>query len=152
MESVLFSDLVRDIIYTSGKLAAQFGCEYVDSECLLLAVIDESLRNPEAGNNLLKTFKHLKIDIFSLIENIESTFDPTKASLAIEKIPLTKKVEFILKMSVLEARSLQKFHRIDAEHVLLSYLKVGSSFSENELTAKYNLTYDRFKDFVIKLS
>ncbi|MBV8389812.1 MAG: hypothetical protein JO080_08440 [Mucilaginibacter sp.] len=151
MENVAFSDLVRDIIHTSGKLAAQFGYEYVDSEHLLLAIIDESLKDPKAGGVVLKTFKQLGIDIFQLIESIETTFDPNQTSIIIEKIPLTHKAEFMLKMSVLEARSLQKFHIIEAEHILLSYLKVGSDFSKNELTGKFNLTYDRVKDFIIKL-
>jgi len=57
----------------------------------------------------------------------------------------------MIKMSALEARSLGKFHIIEAEHILLSYLKVGSDFSKNELTTKFNLTYDRVKDFIIKL-
>jgi len=150
MESVIFSDLVRDIIQTSGKLAAQFGYDYVDSEHLLLAVIDESLRNPKAGNILLKTLKHFNIDLFALIEDIEGTFDVTKISLSIEKIPFTNKVNKMLRISFLEARSLQSFHSIEAEHIFLAYLHIGSGFSKNELGMKYNLTYEQVRDFIRK--
>jgi len=151
MESAAFSDLVRDIIHSSGKLAAQFGYDYVDSEHLLLAIIDESLKDPKAGSVILKTFKQLSIDIFQLIESIESTFDSAQTSIILEKIPLTNKAELILKMSFLEAKLLQKWYCIEAEHILLAYLKVGTPFSKNELTVKYNLTYDRVKDFIINL-
>ncbi|HEY9002172.1 MAG TPA: Clp protease N-terminal domain-containing protein [Mucilaginibacter sp.] len=85
MENVAFSDLVRDIIHTSGKLAAQFGYDYVDSEHLLLAIIDESLKDPKGGGVVLKTFKQLDVDIFQLIECIERTFDSTKRRLSLKR-------------------------------------------------------------------
>jgi len=140
----LFSDQVRDIIQTSGKLAVRFRYDYIGPEHVLLAIIDESLKNK---NVVLDILKGLNVNLFNLIEDIEASFDNSKSSAAKSSLPLTKASEKILKLSYLEA---MRFHSIfiETEHLLLSYLKHDSAFCERVLTVKYGLTYEKAKTWM----
>ncbi|WP_295650602.1 Clp protease N-terminal domain-containing protein [uncultured Mucilaginibacter sp.] len=147
MESAHFTDLVRDIIQTSGKVAVRYKYDHVDTEHLLLALIDECLKNPVGGGIVLKIFRQLNVNLFDLIEDIEGTFDDKQESVFAGKIQLTQKVILILKLSYLEAKISQS-ETIYPEHILLSYLKSGTTFSKDKLTLKYSFTYDRVKNCI----
>jgi ATP-dependent Clp protease ATP-binding subunit ClpC len=140
----LFSDQVRDILQTSRKLAARFKYDHIDSEHLLLSIIDESLKNKNA---VLEVLKHFNINIFNLIEDIEASFNSTGESVGNERIPFTKKTESILKLSYLEAKTFLS-SIIESEHLFLSYLRGNPAFCERTLNAKYELTYDKVKSYL----
>lgn len=116
-------------------------------EHLLLALIDDCLKKPTESEIVLQAFKQLNVKLFDLIEDIEASFDHTQTFAVEGKIPLSKKVEMILKLSFLEAKTLRS-HTINAEHVFLSYLRGQTAFCENKLTPKYGLTYDKAKDCI----
>jgi ATP-dependent Clp protease ATP-binding subunit ClpC len=145
-----FSDLVLNIIQTSGKVAVRFKYENVLPEHLLLALIDECLKNPVEAAIVLKTFKELNIDLFDLIQDIETSFDDTQAYVIEGRIPISKKAEMILKLSFLEAKIFRS-DIINAEHILLSYLRGQPPFYENILVPKYGLIYNSAKACVKRL-
>jgi ATP-dependent Clp protease ATP-binding subunit ClpA len=146
MENINFSDLTRSIIQSSGRLAVQFRYSFVEPEHLLLAIIDECIKNPDK-NVVLKIFKHFKVNLFELIEDVERTFDSPNIPIADRKIPFTKKTEYILKLTHVEANRCHSI-KIEAEHVFLSYLRAETAFSEKTLNHKYNLIYEPVKDYV----
>jgi len=147
-----FSDATRAIIQTSGRLATQFKYESVEPEHLLLAIIDESLKNPAEGAMILAIFKRLNVNLFNLIEDIESSLDVAKTtSPKTDRLPLSKQTEKILKISYLEAKIFRS-HNIRPEHILLSYLRNGSAFTEETLKSKYNMTYQNVHDTVEQIN
>jgi ATP-dependent Clp protease ATP-binding subunit ClpA len=89
MVTIEFTTLVKDIIKSSGKLAMQYGEEYSCSEHLLLAIIDESLKQTNKSEQILKIFKRFKLDVFALIEDVEATFDHDKPRLYLDQVPLS---------------------------------------------------------------
>lgn len=103
-------------------------------------------KNPDK-NVVLKIFKHFKVNLFELIEDVERTFDSPNIPIADRKIPFTKKTEYILKLTHVEANRCHSI-KIEAEHVFLSYLRAETAFSEKTLNHKYNLIYEPVKDYV----
>ncbi|MEO6150377.1 MAG: Clp protease N-terminal domain-containing protein [Mucilaginibacter sp.] len=151
METAYFSDIVNDVLRTTGKLAVASKCDHIDSEHILLAIIDESLKNADKNCITIKVFKLLNINLFELIEDIESAFDKTENLAVSDKLPFSKKAEMILKHSFIEAKIYHSIF-IDIEHVLLAYLRRDSLFLEKTLIPKYNLTYKRVKESIAKLT
>lgn len=147
MPTIEFTALVKDIIKSSGKLAMQYGEEYIGSEHLLLAIIDESLKQTNKSEQILKIFKRFKLDVFALIEDIEATFDHDKPRLYLDQVPLSSSAENCLKYSYLEAKACNS-DMIDAEHVLLAYLRQENSFYNQVLLPKHKLAYQDVKKFI----
>ncbi len=150
METAYFSDSVSDVIQASGRLAIQFGYDVILPEHLLLAIIDESLKQPVKGDIVLKVFKHFHINLFELIEDIEQTFDTGTSSTSIEKIPYNNQTQYIIKLSFFEARK-SKDHIIGVEHLLLSYLQAQTVFL-NILSGKYRLSYAAVSDYLRQIN
>jgi ATP-dependent Clp protease ATP-binding subunit ClpC len=146
METALFSPLVESIIQASGKLAVKLNYESIVPDHLLLSIIDESLKTP-TNNILLKAFKHLNINLFNLIDDIEQSFDKYEKREINDRIPFSRGTEHILKLSFLEAKSLNSLF-IEAEHLLLSYLRADDTFSKDVLQPKHALTYDKVKEAI----
>jgi len=143
----LFSPFAENIMQTSEKLARRFGCDYIDSEHIFLAIIDESLKNANGENLVIKILKHLNINLFNLIEDVESSFNGNGKAITTDKIPLTKIAELVLKISYLESEIFNS-NTISPVHILLAYLRVGSAFSKGKLYAKYNLSYDQVNNCI----
>ena len=141
MISSYSSSLVGDIIRASANLAALHKYEHIEPEHILLAIVDESLKNFKEDNTIIKVFKRLKIDLFSLMEDIEASFHNDESNIPAEKIQLSHEAEQIFTNSSLEARLLYSY-LIEAEHILLAYLNAGSAFVTGTLARKYNLGYD----------
>jgi hypothetical protein len=49
-----FSPFAENIMQTSGKLAIRFGYDHIYTEHIFLAVIDESLKNANGQNLVIK--------------------------------------------------------------------------------------------------
>ena len=139
-----FSDTTRAVLQTSGRLAVQYKYESIEPEHLLLALIDESLKNSSSNKVVLAVFKHLGINLFNLIEDIEESFDRSRSAEVGNAIPFSKRTEFILKLTAPEAKKLFS-DEIYTEHILLSYVRCQSAFFEAVLKPKYNLDYQDVK-------
>lgn len=118
---------------------------------MFLALIDESLRNPADAKIILNVFKKLNVDLFSLIEDIEHSFDGPKTVSTDRRVRLSWETEKILKVSYLESEILRSEY-IDVEQILLSYLRNGSAFSEEILKSKHNITYQNVKDIIERIN
>jgi ATP-dependent Clp protease ATP-binding subunit ClpA len=144
---IFFSPFAKKIVQRAPQLAIKFGYDCIISEQIFLATIDESLKNFKGRNVVIKVLKHFNINLYDLIEDIESSFDKPGTSVKRTGVPLSSIAETILKFAYLECK---EFHtdKIDAIHILLGYLKLHSNFSKEILAVKYNLTYDRVKGYV----
>lgn len=100
-----------------------------------------------------KVFDALRIDLEHLRESIEATIGPGKGAIAafnVGNLPLTKQAEKILKVTFLEARSLQN-DEVATEHLVLSILKHEDSPAAQVLAEQFDIDYDTFRnelDFV----
>jgi len=146
-----FSPVGKAVIQTSIRLAGQFRYRAVVPEHLFLAIIDESLRNPADAQIILNVFKQLNVDLFSLIEDVESFLDSSNLPFVADRIPLSKTTESILKASCLESEILRTGN-IEVEQILLAYLRNDSAFSEGILKSKYNITYKNVQKIIERIN
>ena len=135
-----FSQKVRDVISFSREEALRLNHDYIGIEHLLLGLIRE-------GEGLaIKVLKSLDVDVVLLRnkieEHIKETISPIPSN--INSLPLTKQAERVLKVTVLEAKSL-KSDTISTEHLLLSILKNKDNVGTKILN-KMDVSYDNFRE------
>jgi ATP-dependent Clp protease ATP-binding subunit ClpA len=141
-----FTDAVKDIIQLSRKEALKNKNDFIGSEHLMLALLD----NQEEINEGKKTAANLilekiHVDFYKLKDAlIDSLKRYKKVNVAeLGSIPLTKDSEKILKETYLEAKRYDS-SVISSFHLLLSCLKEGSSNAAIVLK-NFNIDYDVVK-------
>ncbi|MGM9760297.1 MAG: Clp protease N-terminal domain-containing protein, partial [Parabacteroides sp.] len=112
-----YSQRLLDVIEYSREEAARLQNSYVGPEHLLLGII----RDGEGlAVEILKDFHVNLSEVKKRIEReIKNTMD---AGVSVREVAITKLAERVLRMSMLEARSL-KSEETDTEHLLLALLK-----------------------------
>jgi ATP-dependent Clp protease ATP-binding subunit ClpC len=135
-----FSSQVKEIISFSREEALRLGNDFIGTEHLLLGVIREG------DNTALKILKNLQIDIYELRKEIElAVKDKTGKSIAnINSLPLTKQAEKVIRVTVLEAKSL-KSPQVETEHLMLSILKNKENIA-TQILNQMEIDYESFRN------
>lgn len=131
MDTARFSQAMRDVIGYSREEAHRLGSETIAPEHLLLGILRE--RDSNAMTHLAK----FSIDFQLIKKNLETRSEHRSEHAASSTLQLDKKAERILKMMLLEARSLEsrgiRSTLIDTEHLLLALLKEGDNLASTVL-------------------
>ena len=136
---VKFSQKVKDVITLSRKEALRLGHDSIAIEHLVLGIVRE-------GEGLaLKVLRSLSVDPEELKMRIENAVYNQAATHTFDanSIPLTKTAENVLKVTVLEAKSL-KSEVVGTEHLMLSILKNKENIA-TQLLNSYDVDYELFK-------
>ena len=134
-----FSTQVKEIISYSREEALRLGNDFIGTEHLVLGLI----RDEE--NIAVKVLKNLNIDLYELRKQIEmSVKDKSGKNIAnINSLPLTKQAEKVIRITVLEAKTL-KSPQVESEHLMLSILKNKENIA-TQILNQYEVDYDNFK-------
>ena len=134
-----FSTQVKEIISYSREEALRLGNDFIGTEHLVLGLI----RDEE--NIAVKVLKNLNIDLYELRKQIEmSVKDKSGKNIAnINSLPLTKQAEKVIRITVLEAKTL-KSAMVESEHLMLSILKNKENIA-TQILNQYEVDYDNFK-------
>jgi ATP-dependent Clp protease ATP-binding subunit ClpC len=134
-----FSPKVKEIISYSREEALRLGNDFIGTEHLLLGLIRE-------GDGLaLRVLQTMHVDLFELRKELELAIkDKNNKPLAnINSLPLTKQAEKVIRITVLEAKSL-KSNTVETEHLMLSILKNKENVA-TQILNHYDVDYERFK-------
>jgi ATP-dependent Clp protease ATP-binding subunit ClpC len=134
-----FSQKVKDVISYSREEALRLGHDEMGTEHLLLGLLRD-------GDSLaVRILKALKVDALRLRRTIEDHIKGRVSHHTVNaaNLPLTKQAEKVLKVTVLEAKSL-KSELIGTEHLMLSILK-GKDNLATQLLAQLDVDYESFK-------
>src|SRR5690606_11957519 len=113
-----FSAKVKEVISYSREEALRLGNDFIGTEHLMLGLIREG------ENTAIRILQSFDIDLFDLRNELEAVIKDKNhlSSPNVNSLPLTKQAERVIRISVLEAKSL-KNPLIESEHLLLSILK-----------------------------
>ncbi|MCC6759638.1 MAG: ATP-dependent Clp protease ATP-binding subunit [Chitinophagaceae bacterium] len=135
-----FSPQVKEIISYSREEALRLGNDFIGTEHLLLGLIRDG------ENTAIKVLKQLNVDLYELRKEVElAVRDKTGKNIAnINSLPLTKQAEKVIRVTVLEAKSL-KSGTVESEHLMLSILKNKENIA-TQILMQYEVDYDVFKN------
>lgn len=135
-----FSPKVKDIISYSREEALRLGNDFIGTEHLVLGLIRDG------ENTAIKILKSLNIDLYELRKEIEMAVkDKTGKNIAnINSLPLTKQAEKVIRITLLEAKSL-KCTIVESEHLMLSILKNKENIA-TQILNQFDVDYDIFKN------
>jgi len=135
-----FSSQVKEIISFSREEAIRLGNDFIGTEHLILGLIREG------DNTALKILKNLQVDVYELRKEIElAVKDKTGKNVAnINSLPLTKQAEKVIRVTVLEAKSL-KSPQVETEHLLLSILKNKENVA-TQILNQLDVDYENFRN------
>jgi len=146
MDSVKFSQGMRDVIGYSKEEAQRLGNVCIAPEHLLLGILRQ--RDSKA----LMYLSRLNIDTQRIKRSIESRIKHQDAPNNNGDIPLNKSAERVLKMVLLEARSLESrgftSETIDTEYLLLAILKENNNLA-SEVLAEEGLEWSKLQDSIV---
>jgi ATP-dependent Clp protease ATP-binding subunit ClpC len=146
MDTAKFSQGMRDVIGYSREEAQRLGNDAIAPEHLLLGLLRE--RDSKA----LMYLSRLNIDTQRVKRSIESRVVRQEAPNLQGDIALDKSAERVLKMVVLEARSLESrgFSSaiIDTEHLLLAILKENKNLASQVLNEE-GLEWSQLQDSIV---
>src|SRR6476646_9222534 len=134
-----FSPKVKEIISYSREEALRLGNDFIGTEHLLLGLIRE-------GDGLaLHVLQTMHVDLFELRKELELAIkDKNNKPLAnINSLPLTKQAEKVIRITVLEAKSL-KSSTVETEHLMLSILKNKENIA-TQILNQFDVDYDLFR-------
>ena len=134
-----FSTQVKEIISFSREEALRLGNDFIGTEHLLLGLIREG------DNAAIKLLKGFNVDIFELKKEIELAIkDKTGKNIAnINSLPLTRQAEKVIRVTVLEAKSL-KSNLVETQHLMLSILKNKENIA-TQILNQFDVDYDVFR-------
>lgn len=133
-----FSKLIQYIIKEARNQASRLGHNYVDSEHLLLAILNRS------DNRLRDILALYDINIAELIKNIEDAAPASGEIIQLGRIPLTKRAELILRNTFQEAQEMGS-DEVDEIHIFLAILKQHDGIAYKVLNA-FGIDYHNFKN------
>ncbi len=135
-----FSAQVKEIISFSREEALRLGNDFIGTEHLLLGLIREG------ENTAIRILKTLHVDLYELRKEVElAVKDKTGKNIAnINSLPLTKQAEKVIRVTVLEAKSL-KSPLVETEHLMLSILKNKENIA-TQILSQFDVDYDVFKN------
>ncbi len=136
-----FSPKVKEVISYSREEAMRMGNDYIGTEHLLLALLND--RNSIA----VRVLESLEVNTGTLRKALEDSVQNGSSKVQpaynIGNIPLTRKAEKVLKVTFLEAK-MMKSSVVDTEHLLLSILKEKDNPAATVLM-DFDIDYEIFK-------
>ncbi len=134
-----FSAQVKEIISFSREEALRLGNDFIGTEHLLLGLIRDG------ENTAIKILQQLHVDLYELRKEIEMAVkDKTGKIIAnINSLPLTKQAEKVIRVTVLEAKSLRS-PLVETEHLMLSILKNKENIA-TQILNQFEIDYDSFR-------
>jgi ATP-dependent Clp protease ATP-binding subunit ClpC len=134
-----FSQRVKDVLAYSREEALRLGNDYLGLEHLLLGILRE-------GKGLaVQIMLHFGVDLVQLRKMIEKPIiNPEKRNISIDNLPVVKQAERVLKITYLEARSMNS-DLIGTEHLLLSILKDDDNLVSRSLK-RYGMEYKMVRE------
>lgn len=134
-----FSPQVKEIISFSREEALRLGNDFIGTEHLVLGMIRDG------ENTAIRILKSLSVDLFELRKEIEMAVkDKSGKNIAnINSLPLTKQAEKVIRITVLEAKSL-KNTIVESEHLMLSILKNKENIA-TQILNQFEVDYEGFK-------
>ena len=134
-----FSTQVKEIISYSREEALRLGNDFIGTEHLVLGLI----RDKE--NTAIRILVALNVDLYELRKEIElAVKDKTGKNIAnINSLPLTKQAEKVIRITVLEAKSV-KSANVESEHLMMSILKNKENIA-TQILSQFEVDYDLFK-------
>ena len=136
-----FSPKVKEVISYSREEAMRMGNDYIGTEHLLLALLNDRnsiavrvLESLEVNSDMLRK---------ALEDVVQSGSSKIQPAYNIGNIPLTRKAEKVLKVTFLEAKMMRS-NIVDTEHLLLSILKEKDNPAATVLM-DFDVDYEIFK-------
>jgi len=136
-----FSPKVKEVISYSREEAMRMGNDYIGTEHLLLALLNDKssiairvLESLEVNTGLLRK---------ALEDAVKSGSSKIQPAYNIGSIPLTRKAEKVLKVTFLEAKMMRS-SVVDTEHLFLSILKEKDNPAATILM-DFDVDYEIFK-------
>ena len=122
-----FTDDARKVMAIANEHVQRFGHEYIDTEHILLGLLNQS------GSTGAAILKELGVNIEKLLAEVEkhpkSRADTTRA----EKLPQSQGAVNVVKYAIEEARALEHNY-IGTEHILLGLLRETDGTASQVLT------------------
>jgi len=134
-----FSPKVKEVISYSREEALRLKHDQIGIEHLLLGLIRE-------GDGMaIKVLRSLDIDITLFRKKIEDAIKDRVTTIPgnANSLPLTKQAEKVLKITLLEAKSMKQ-ETVGTEHLILSILKNKENVV-TQLLSKWDVTYEVFR-------
>ena len=133
-----FSKKVQQILRYAKEEAVHLGHNYVGSEHLLLGIISQ-------GSSIaIDILTNLDVEIDDLRKAIEDVVRSSGGTMLLGQMPLTKRVERILRNTFNEAKNLGS-ELIGDEHILLSILKENGGVAY-EVLSSFGVDYFNIKN------
>jgi ATP-dependent Clp protease ATP-binding subunit ClpC len=146
MDTARFSQGMRDVIGFSREEAQRLGSDIIAPEHLLLGILRES--NSKAITHLSK----LNIDLQHVKKSLETRSEHRGMPNPNADLPLDKTAERILKMVLLEVRSLESRGMpsdvIDTEHLLLALMKENNNLA-SDILKEEGLEWLKLQDSIV---
>ncbi|MFN8282188.1 MAG: ATP-dependent Clp protease ATP-binding subunit [Chitinophagales bacterium] len=134
-----FSPKVKEVISYSREEALRLKHDQIGIEHLLLGLIRE-------GDGMaIKVLRSLTIDINLFRKKVEDAIKDKVTTVPgnVNSLPLTKQAEKVLKITLLEAKSMKQ-ETVGTEHLLLSILKNKENIV-TQLLNKWDINYEVFR-------
>lgn len=135
-----FSAKVKEIISFSREEALRLGNDFIGTEHLMLGMIRD-------GQGLaIKILQNLHVDMYDLrieLERVIRNKGTTKDIQNINSLPLTKQAERVIRITVLEAKSLKSM-LAESEHLVLSILKSKDNVA-CQILNQMSVDYESFR-------
>ncbi|MEZ5053246.1 MAG: ATP-dependent Clp protease ATP-binding subunit [Chitinophagales bacterium] len=134
-----FSPKVKEVISYSREEALRLKHDQIGVEHLLLGLIRE-------GDGMaIKVLRSLDIDVVLFRKKIEDAIKDRVTAIMgnVNSLPLTKQAEKVLKITLLEAKSMKQ-DTVGTEHLLLSILKNKENLV-TQMLSKWDVTYEVFR-------
>ncbi len=136
-----FSSKIKDIISSSREEALRLENDVIGTEHFILSIIRD-------GDNIaLQILESAGIDLYELkkeIEDVVRNKSAERININTQSIPLTRQAEKVLRITVLEARTL-KSKMVEVEHMMLSILRNQENPATQILQQQHDMSYDKFK-------
>ncbi len=135
-----FSGQVKQILNHSRSAAKRLGHDYIGTEHLLLGLMEDN------ANLALRVLTALKVNMQELQKDIEQSikkYSGPASNLNVGNVSLNTQAERVLKITMLEAKSMQN-EEIYPEHLMLSILKHKDTMV-SRLLYDYSVDYETFR-------
>lgn len=135
-----FSTQVKQILNLSKSEAIRLGHDYIGTEHLLLGLI------ADRENLALRILNSLRVDLANLRRDLEQSikrYSGPASNLNVGSFSLNTQAEKVLKITMLEAKSMQQ-EEVQPEHLLLSILKTKDS-NASRLLLNHDVDYETYR-------
>ncbi len=135
-----FSSKVKEVITYSREEALRLGNDFIGTEHLMLGLLHDS------EGLVIRVLQGMDIDLLDLRHELETAIKDraARAPANPNTLPLTRQAERVLRITVLEAKTLRSAV-IETEHLMLSILKNKENVA-TQILAQYQVDYDRFRN------